>query len=217
MAYDAPDAPAGATSPLVLAPAGERSFLDACAQFVSQAGSPPVLTVAVAFLAASLERSLAAFGYASLHTLLVALLPVAYLWRQWRRGAVSDLELYRREERWQPYLATLVGAGLSWSAIRFGGGPALLSGVAGVLAVAAGLLFAVTLNWKISLHCTMAALAGALIWKLIGTPLPLLLGSPLMIWSRLYLRRHTPAQVVAGTLVGAFVGLVFFDRFAGGR
>jgi membrane-associated phospholipid phosphatase len=215
MALETTEARSGAPSPLILSPVIERGLLESGAHVVSQIGSPPVLAAAAAFLAAGLERNAAAFGFAALHTLLMVLVPVAYLLLQIRRGRVSDLEIFRREERWRPYLATIAGAWLAWSAIRFGGGPARLSGVAGVLALEAALVFAVTLGWKISLHCATAAAAGALVWKLVGTPLPLLVGSPLMIWSRLLLRRHTPAQTIAGSIAGILVVLVFFDFFAG--
>lgn len=215
MALETTDARSGTSPTLVFSADIERGLIESGAHVVSQIGSPPVLAAAAAFLAAGLERSVAAFGFAALHTLLMVLAPVAYLLLQLRRGRVSDLEIFRREERWRPYLATIAGAWLAWSAIRFGGGPARLSGVAGVLALKAALIFVVTLGWKISLHCATAAAAGALAWKLVGTPLPLLLGGPLMIWSRLLLRRHTPAQTIAGAIVGALVVLVFFDLFAG--
>jgi membrane-associated phospholipid phosphatase len=59
------------------------------------------------------------------------------------------------------------------------------------------------------------AVAGALVWKLTGSPLVFVVGVPLMIWSRLVLRRHTPAQTLAGSILGVLLVVLFFDLFAG--
>lgn len=98
---------------------------------------------------------------------------------------------------------------------RVGGALLCHFGAAGGLALEASGIFLVTLCWKISLHCATLARTAALVWKLTGSPVALLLGIPLMIWSRLLLRRHTPAQTIAGTLVGFLSVVLFFDLFAG--
>jgi membrane-associated phospholipid phosphatase len=44
-------------------------------------------------------------------------------------------------------------------------------------------------------------------------PVPFLVLSPLVGWSRVWLRAHTVWQVVAGTALGAFSVLFFFRVF----
>jgi hypothetical protein len=66
------------------------------------------------------------------------------------------------------------------------------------------MLAAITVAWKISIHCAVGAGAVTLLVLLYGlwvTPAYLLVG--LTAWSRVELRDHTAAQVVAGTILGA--------------
>ena len=196
-------------------PVVDRGPARSLAVVVSQLASPPVLAVAVCFVAAGVHGGASAYGWATIHMGLMVLLPLGYLFTLLRRGDVSDVDVYRREERWRPFLATVGGAWLGWVLLWSFGAPENLVGLAGVLALEASVIFLVTLGWKISLHCATLALAGAVVWKLTGSPVPLLVGIPLMIWSRLLLRRHTPAQTIAGTLLGILLVVLFFDLFAG--
>jgi membrane-associated phospholipid phosphatase len=66
------------------------------------------------------------------------------------------------------------------------------------------MLFAITTQWKISIHST--AIAGAAVLALYlaqGIVWPLLISVPVVGWSRIHLRRHTVMQVIAGALLGA--------------
>ncbi len=192
-----------------------RGVTKSLAVAVSQIASPPVMAVAAAYLAAGVHGQPAAFGWATLHVVAMVLVPLAYLARLLRRGTVSDLDVYRREERWRPFLATVTGAWAGWVLLQSLGAPPSLVGVTGVMALEALLVFLITLGWKISLHCATVAMAGALVWKLTGSPVVFVLGVPLMIWSRVLLRRHTPAQTLAGSILGVLLVVLFFDLFAG--
>ncbi len=60
---------------------------------------------------------------------------------------------------------------------------------------------------KLSLHCAFAGYATALLWPSLA-PMLLLAGlTAAVAWSRLALRRHTRAEVVAGLVVGGAAGL----------
>jgi membrane-associated phospholipid phosphatase len=61
----------------------------------------------------------------------------------------------------------------------------------------------INLHWKISIHAMgIAGPLTALIY-LFGLPgLILTLIVPLVGWSRVYLKRHTPWQVIIGTILG---------------
>lgn len=196
-------------------PSVGKGWARSSAVVVSQVGSPPVSAMAAAFVAAGMEGGPTAFGWATLHVSLMVMFPLVYLVSLLRRGKVSDLDVYHREERWRPFLATVTGAWCGWALLQHFQAPGSLVGVTGVLALEAVVVFLVTLSWKISLHCATVAVAGALVWKLTGSPLALMIGVPLMIWSRLLLRRHTPAQTIAGTLVGLLLVVFFFDLFVG--
>ncbi|NLE46614.1 MAG: phosphatase PAP2 family protein, partial [Chloroflexi bacterium] len=98
----------------------------------------------------------------------------------------------------------------AWLLLLIGAAPRPLIVLGGALLVETLIIFVITLRWKISVHCAAAAGAATLVWSLIGTPLPLIVGVPLIAWSRLRLQRHTLAQVVAGSVVGMAIFLGAF-------
>lgn len=61
----------------------------------------------------------------------------------------------------------------------------------------------ISLFWKISIHSVGVAGPVAVLVYVFGYPgLIFLLLIPLVMWSRLYLKRHTPYQVIAGAFLG---------------
>jgi membrane-associated phospholipid phosphatase len=173
------------------------------AHVVSQAASPPVLAAAVMWAAAASFGGLAAWAWATAHVGVAVAAPVLFLLRLRRAGRIEDLELTRRSERALPLRFTLWCGGLAWAGLAAAGAPRLLAASAGASWLTYAAIFAITTRWKISVHCATAAGAAMLAWSLGGTALPLALGVPLMAWSRLRLRRHTPAQAIAGAALGA--------------
>ncbi|MCB1162937.1 hypothetical protein KDL67_09660 [bacterium] len=217
MALDTNDSPAGIGSSLLLDDAPERGVLRSFARAISQLGSPPVLALTMPFLAAAIDPYPRAYAFAGVLAVVAVVLPMLVLVLQWRAGHVSDLDVCRREERWRPFIASLTGAWLAWLLLVLGRAPSSLGAVAALLAITGTALFAVTvgLGWKISVHSAMAALSTMLVWKLLGAGLPVVIGLPLVMWSRLHLRRHTPAQTLAGAALGLAVVLLAFDTLAG--
>ncbi|MFQ6080341.1 MAG: hypothetical protein ACE5OW_01570 [Candidatus Bathyarchaeia archaeon] len=70
------------------------------------------------------------------------------------------------------------------------------------------IIYTVRPRWKISGHTTalMGVWTTLLLVDLIFLPLGML--SPLVIWSRLKLKAHTPTQIIAGAMVGLLVPLI---------
>ena len=65
------------------------------------------------------------------------------------------------------------------------------------------------LFWKISFHgATITAAATATVLVAGSSAWPVLLLVPLVGWARVRLERHTPRQVIFGTLVGALIALI---------
>ena len=89
-------------------------------------------------------------------------------------------------------------------------GPNLLLCLSAFSAVELGLLGVINDFWKISIHATSIA-AAAVIIVLVYGPIYGLLLVPIVVlvsWLRLFLRRHTLAQVVAGLGLGVITPLV---------
>jgi len=136
----------------------------------------------------------------------VCVLPLAAVVLLVARGKVTDHHVSDRRQR-APVLAM---AGVSLLA-----GLALLlainaprSVIAMVLATVGGVvvLAAISLFWKISGHAGSIAFTTVVAVLMLGGPwVPLLLLIPAVCWSRVVLRAHTVAQVVAGAAVGGGV------------
>jgi membrane-associated phospholipid phosphatase len=145
------------------------------------------------------------------YAFLAILLPVFYLVWLVRGGKVTDLDVQLREQRIRPMVVTVSCAGLAWGVLLLGGAPLQMVVLAGALCVQMAIVFAITLYWKISVHCAAAAGAATVTWFLLGTLFPLLIGVPLVAWSRVRLGRHTLAQTIAGTFLGLSIFLIGFS------
>jgi hypothetical protein len=128
--------------------------------------------------------------------------------RKVRRGAWSDFDVSRHEQRAGLYYAGIPLMALSAILLYcLGASPSLMRGVAaGTVMFLAGLLGNRFL--KISLHMMVAAfcavaLARAYPWSPIGT-IPFLTA---IAWSRRFLDRHTWAEIGVGLLLGGVCAL----------
>jgi hypothetical protein len=100
------------------------------------------------------------------------------------------------------FITASVATGLILLAVL--GAPALLTGYLAFMLASVAVLAAITLVWKISIHCAVAA-GSVTILALVYGPLVfcgyLLVG--LLGWSRIAVRDHTTPQVVSGSVLGA--------------
>ena len=73
------------------------------------------------------------------------------------------------------------------------------------------MLAAITTVWKISIHCAVASGSVTILALLFGPWLaPAYLLVALTAWSRVVLKDHTPAQVIAGSLLGVAAAVVTY-------
>ena len=181
---------------------------------ISQVGSPPVLAPVMMAVTASFVSTSRAWTWAGVYVCLAVVLPFLYLLWLLRQGLITDLDVQRREQRMRPLIFTIACTGLSWFVLLFGSAPSPLVALAGASWLQMAIVFTITMWWKVSMHCASAGAAAAVMWFLAGTPLPLLIGVPLIAWSRVRLRRHTVAQTVVGTLLGftVFMGVFSFTK-----
>jgi len=175
---------------------------------VSQVGSPPVVMTFSILLLAVLMARLRAWMWAGIYVVLAIVLPVLYLVWLLHRGQVADLDVRRREQRFKPMVVMIVCGAAAWLLLALGSAPSQLVVLAGAALFQTAVIFVITLRWKISVHCSAASGAATIVFLLVGTPLPLLVGVPLVAWARIRLHQHTLAQTVAGTLLGAAIYLV---------
>ena len=173
------------------------------AHAVSNIFSPPALGLIGILATAGTLGTLTAWSWALFFAAAAVGLPVAYIVVQLRRGAITDFHLRIREERFKPMLVLLGCLTAAIAVMTAGSAPAALT-LTAVWGIFLSLfLLLVTLVWKISGHSTAATAFAIFIHSLLGSAvLPVFLLIPLVGWARLRIKRHTPTQVLAGTLTG---------------
>ena len=200
------DQPAKPTIAVILPAAQPGPWAEHLANVVSTVLSPPVLAAAMFAIAATASRPAVAWIWAGTALVLSLLAPIGYLLWLFRRGLVSDLDVQRREERARPLAFTLAAMLTAFVILRLAPAPPALLAVTGAQFVSTALALIITLRWKISVHGAAVAACVALLLFVLGhQAAPALLAIPLVGWSRVHLRRHTPAQTVAGATLGGLV------------
>lgn len=144
--------------------------------------------------------------------LLSCVLPITAIWILMRRGTVSDMQIENASERTMPYIYTIMGFGF-WAYLMI----AVLESPLYLSCIAVGAVFAICLvalinkYWKISAHLTgFGGLVGGIFCYCLGIGgiptwtmlLVLFTLSWVLMWARLHLNAHTPAQVCTGWLLG---------------
>lgn len=183
-----------------------KTRLTRVAYWVSQIGSPPLTGVGTAILIAAVLATQRAWLWTLFYITMTILIPCAYIIWLVRTGKAVDFHLPNREQRIRPLLLSLATAIVTWLVFYQAPAPRLLQMLATVNGVQTVLFLAITLQWKISLHCTAVTILSELALALFGTnAIPLTMSIPLIAWSRVYLDRHTVAQTLAGVLLGAVI------------
>lgn len=145
--------------------------------------------------------------------LFTTVLPVLLLISLKYLGVIGSVTLNERGDRKYPLLGAMVSnLGLAWVFHQMGTGNFLK-----VMALASAVLvlvaWIITLWWKISIH--MASLGGFLAIMAYGfftdnqsmlLPITGMIAMALLLgWARIERKAHSPAQVVAGLLLGLFI------------
>lgn len=190
-----------------------RSWLQlSWARLTSNILSPPVIWGVLAFPIAFREAPSRdqALLWAFTYIVMVCGIPALYIgWMVWR-GKIGDIHMEERSERIRPFVVSLIGTALAWGILRLMGAPQLLPSFALVSFVLLGAMLLITLVWQISMHAmsiTCAVVAAGALYG-IGTALLLSPLIALVSLARLKLRRHTPAELIGGCILGGGVTIL---------
>ena len=138
--------------------------------------------------------------------LILTGLPLVYIWLGLRRGWVSDWELSHRKERPRFILVSLSSDLLALLLLGLGGAPHEVWLLELIYACLVLTMFTISSFWKISLHMVgVSGFSTLLVYVFGPAAWWTFLSLPLVAWARLYRKKHTPAQLLAGAVGGAFV------------
>jgi len=173
------------------------------AHFISVVSNPPLVAIPV-FLV--INYTLLYNGgwlwFSSLSIFFVSILPIITS-TLWIKRKKLEVDMPKREDRIYPLLMVILSYIVGVMVLYTLGAPPLTTTlmIAYLNNTIVVLLF--SLYWKISIHAMgMAGPATAIIYLFGWTGLIFSLLVPLVLWSRLHLKRHTPAQLIVGTVLG---------------
>lgn len=177
------------------------------ARWLTEVFQPPVV-VSLQLLISPLAQPgfPGTIGYGALAALFVCVLPLVVLLVLVRFGKVTDHHVSDRKQR-APVLLMALGC-IAVGLLVLGAVDAPESVIAMVMSVVGGVavLAVVSPFWKMSGHAAAVSCAAVVSVLMLGAAwTPLLLLVPAVSWSRVVLRAHSLAQVVAGSLFGGLV------------
>lgn len=185
----------------------QTSAADRAAFIIAEVFSPAHLVIAITAVSGLPADGLLwqRIGWGLLAALFTGILPYLVALHAIRRGSLSSRDIPIRSERIAPMLWTGLSVLLGWAILVLAGAPDSVLAVQ--VAMVSGLVtaLAITLVWKISIHCGVAAAVVVVATLLFGSWASLAwLIVAAIGWSRIHTWAHTKVQVVAGIVVGAF-------------
>jgi membrane-associated phospholipid phosphatase len=175
------------------------------ARYLSNIISPPIMFALLGFaLAFYATPFVQAAAWGALYGVLVSLVPILAVFYLLHTGRIAELHMSHTQERHLPYLIATLCAGAAFLLLTLFNGPELLRCLAAFNVVELIALGVINIRWLISIHATGMTATWLIAWLVFGWVAAVLLFPILLLvcWVRLFLKRHTPAQVVAGIGLG---------------
>ncbi|MFC1408646.1 phosphatase PAP2 family protein [Streptacidiphilus sp. N1-12] len=181
------------------------------ARLLTDTCAPANLVVVVLLLVGwHSTNGFAGLGWGLFAALFCGVVPMGIVLFGVKRGGLTDKHIRVRKQRVVPMTASLASVVTGIVLLRVLHAPKDIAAL--VVAMLVGLVsaLAVTVWWQISIHNAVGG-GTAMILILAFGPIavPALLIAAAIGWSRLVLKAHTLAQVLAGTALGGVSALVF--------
>ena len=182
------------------------------AEAISAATRLPLIAVPLFLLVGVAVDGAAGVAWGALCIFLTSGLSLLYLLYLVRSGKVADPGRIQQGERTGPLRVVAALHAGAWILVSILDGPVELRAVLLSYALATAAFALLTPLVKISLHAAGVAGAGVCLTWIFG-PLgaPAFLVLPAVWWARLTLSRHTPVELLLGTLVGGGLTALAFS------
>lgn len=167
--------------------------------------SPPIMFAGIGLALGIYERPFwPGLGWGLVYGSLVALIPLIVIAYLIRTGHIGELHMSNTHERHIPYLTSVISGTVAFLILTFFDGPELLRCLAILSVITLGALGLINTKWLISIHATAAGATWMIATVVFGWVAGAILLPFVILISaiRLYLKRHTPAQVLAGLALG---------------
>ncbi|WP_295611584.1 hypothetical protein [uncultured Methanobrevibacter sp.] len=185
------------------------------AETISTLTQPPIITIPL-FLIICMVLSFenGAFSFSKFITLelislvFTSLLPMAII-LLWAKRINTDRDISNREDRFVPLVVGIVSYFIGVLVSLILNADNFLTLLLLCYAVNTGVVLLITFKWKISVHTTGISGPIAALILLLG-PIGAAFGViyPIVIWSRVLLKKHTLAQAICGGVQGFFLTVI---------
>ena len=182
------------------------------AKTISTITNPPIICIPLFFiicLVLSFENGMFNFNkfivLELISLIFASILPMAII-VYWAKKLNTDKDISNRQDRFTPLVVGIVSYFIGFLVSLALGLSDFLTGLLLCYSINTCVVLLITAKWKISVHTTgLSGPVGALI-LLLG-PIGALFGIlyPILIWSRVTLKKHTLAQAIAGGVQGFFL------------
>ena len=140
--------------------------------------------------------------------------PMLYIFGLYATDRISDLDMSIRSERQKVFVAFVIFFALGTADLALIHAPTIMTATMAALTASSLIVQIITMFWKISTHALgITAPLVASLYLFGREPLPFFILIPIVCWARVYLRAHTPLQVLAGTALGVASTVIFFALF----
>jgi len=179
---------------------------------ISYVTVPPIIALLMfALINSTVSTGLSFVALMLLTIFFAVLMPLSILIIWARRTHAHDLDVPSMADRGQPLLIAATSYFIGTAVLLLIRAPPLTAVVMFGYCAGTLLIFLINRRWKISVHTTGVAGPTVVLLFFFG-PWGVLLGLllPPVIWSRVYLKKHTVAQALAGGLLGFVLGAFFW-------
>jgi membrane-associated phospholipid phosphatase len=140
--------------------------------------------------------------------------PMLYIFWLYATDRISDLDMSNREEREKVFVVFVIFFALGTIDLWLIDAPPIITASMAAFAVSSLVVQWITHYWKISTHALGITAPLITLCVIYGSrPLPFLVLIPIVCWARVYLRAHTPLQVIAGVALATVSTLTVFRLF----
>jgi len=176
------------------------------ARWISILFDSSVLSLIIFPLVGGVTAGWPGIGWAVIALVILTGIPLAYIQIGIRRGWVSDWELTHRGERPRFIAVSFFSDVLALLVLGWANAPHILWLLALIYASLGLIMFTISSQWKISLHMVGVSGFSTLLLYVFGAGVWwTFLSLPLVAWARLYRKKHTVGQLVAGAAGGIFI------------
>ncbi|MFF5212110.1 hypothetical protein [Streptosporangium sp. NPDC000396] len=168
--------------------------------------APQVLVIVLPPLVGLVTDGWSGAGWGLVASMLCGGVPAGVILAGVRSGRLDSHHLVDRASRTKPLLVAVVAVLVALVLLIWLGAPRLLVATVAAMLAALAVTVPITLWWKISFHAAVSAGTVVVLAHVLPAVPALGVGAPIVAtvcWARVRLTHHTPAQVVAGALIGA--------------